>query len=415
MSGITSGRRAALALRPRDGMLLKDGRGWFTSESGRAGTFAWPAASTVRGAVTAAVGHAAEEADGRPLSAAQWLAVAAGIRVDAVLPLCSADPTPAAAAPLWPAPRDAVTFPGEEATRRLRPAPPLAAATLPLAGDDEAAAIESLWHPRLDAVAAKPDTPPAWWTERDFVAWLCDRDVSRHAARSVPPPPTREQTHVAIGPTGAALDGALFTATVIEPVSRPPHAAAAAHWSLAAIGTGFDPARLHGRTVRLGGDGRCATLAAVPEDFAAVPPAVLEAFGRGPRGLRLVLVGDASFAAGWRPAFLEPARGGFSGELADVGPVVLRAACVGRPVSVSGWRMVPRLDERRPGPKPTRRLAPAGSVYFLEKASGEPFTAAEAERLWLRPVGESVHDCEPVGAVVPGVWDPGDVGRGGEA
>jgi CRISPR-associated protein Cmr3 len=413
MNQTITNSRVVLALSPRDGMLLKDGRGWSTSESGRAGTFAWPAASTVRGAITAATGHVREDEQCVSLSPDEWLSIAHGIRVDAVLPLCGAAASQSAWARLWPAPRDAATFPRNGVVQRLDPSRPDKAKTLVLSTDSEAVAIEALWHPRLAGADEKPDSPVAWWPEEAFVDWLCGRDVLRTASRSVPPPPTRVQTHVSIGSGGGAVDGGLFTATVIEPVSRVSEGGALSRWptwSLAAIGTGFDPRVVQGRTVRLGGDGLFATCAPLPDSFAAAPPGLLEAFRPGSRGLRLVLVGDASFAAGWRPGFLEPREGRFVGEVAGVGAVVLRAACVGRPVVVSGWAMAGRrTDGRRGMPKPSRRLAPAGSVFFLEKVSGEPFTAGEAESLWLRSVGESVHGTDPVGAVVPGVWNPDHV------
>jgi CRISPR-associated protein Cmr3 len=47
---------------------------------------------------------------------------------------------------------------------------------------------------------------------------------------------------------------------------------------------------------------------------------------------------------------------------------------------------------------------PPGAVYFLEKADGSAFTAAEFEALWLCALGA---DCEDgLGRVVPGVWHP---------
>ena len=83
-----------------------------------------------------------------------------------------------------------------------------------------------------------------------------------------------------------------------------------------------------------------------------------------------------------------------------MGRVVLRSACVGRPVHVSGW------DMAKGQPKPTRRLAPSGSVYFFEKVDGAAFTAADADTLWLMPIGEAAVEGEATGAVVPGVWRP---------
>ena len=116
--------------------------------------------------------------------------------------------------------------------------------------------------------------------------------------------------------------------------------------------------------------------------------------------MRLVLVGPAAFDAGWRPASLDPVGGRFVGSFAGLDDIVLHAACVGRPQHVSGW------DVATGSPKATRRLAPAGSVFFITRRSGEPFTAADARAVWLASVGEPADRPDRLGAVVPGIWNP---------
>jgi CRISPR-associated protein Cmr3 len=67
---------------------------------------------------------------------------------------------------------------------------------------------------------------------------------------------------------------------------------------------------------------------------------------------RVLLLTPAYFRDGWKPSFLLAER--------HRARVQLIAAAVGRPQVVSGW------DYAIGGPKPSRRLAPAGSVYFLK-------------------------------------------------
>ena len=113
-----------------------------------------------------------------------------------------------------------------------------------------------------------------------------------------------------------------------------------------------------------------------------------------------MLVGPAAFDAGWRPAALEPDGGRFVGRFAGLDDIVLHAACVGRPQHVSGW------DVAGGSPKPTRRLAPAGSVYFITRRSGVAFTPDDARDVWLASVGEPAHRPDRLGVVVPGIWNP---------
>jgi CRISPR-associated protein Cmr3 len=79
--------------------------------------------------------------------------------------------------------------------------------------------------------------------------------------------------------------------------------------------------------------------------------------------------------------------------------VILRAAFVPRAVHVSGWDM----KERRP--KPTRRLVPAGAVYFFQKIDRAPFAAGEMAGLWLQALGKQGDRDEGFGRVVAGPWE----------
>jgi CRISPR-associated protein Cmr3 len=67
---------------------------------------------------------------------------------------------------------------------------------------------------------------------------------------------------------------------------------------------------------------------------------------------RVILLTPGYFNRGWMPSTLLQTE--------DDVTVKLKAAIVPRPQTVSGWD----LDIKKP--KPTRRLVPAGSVYFIE-------------------------------------------------
>lgn len=151
----------------------------------------------------------------------------------------------------------------------------------------------------------------------------------------------------------AAADGQLFTSEVICFHHRDD-----AETGFAVDYDGLDDehaALLHG-TVRLGGEGRSAT--AMPATPAQTPidPDQLLAAGR----CRIVLTTPGLFADGWCPFALDQARRfefqGLRGRLV--------CAAVARAETVSGW------DLAKGCPKPAERVAPTGSVYWIEDLEG---------------------------------------------
>ena len=393
----------SVALEPRDGVFLKDGRGWCTSESNRAGSLAWPFATTVRGALRAGLGYNVEADRGKPLGMQEWLPLNQDLEVSAVLPLARRPGEEwTSTARHWPTPLDALLIDGHETAMPLEPAAGRAT-LLPLDDDPEAAALAALAHPRHSGGTGKPVSMPSFWDDELFTAWLCGRPVARAAVLQSSQPLLRTQVHVSIDPaTGTTSEGKLFSGSVIEPHARA-DGAGVLEWSFAAVSRTLGAIRanaLDGRVVKLGGDGRTVRCSALPESLFAMPDAVATAFAAGSLGMRLVLVGPAAFDAGWRPAALEPDGGRFVGRFAGLDDIVLHAACVGRPQHVSGW------DVAGGSPKPTRRLAPAGSVYFITRRSGVAFTPDDARDVWLASVGEPAHRPDRLGVVVPGIWNP---------
>jgi CRISPR-associated protein Cmr3 len=297
-----------VSLTPRDGLFLKDGRGWFTSESGRAGAVEWPFAGTVRGALRTCLGHAREQTLERPLAADEWLLLNTALGVDAVLPLCRpVGASLTAAARRWPAPRDAVIFTGEDRVRPLLPAATSACGTISLDDSSEAAAIEALMHPSPGDVMGKPAAMPAWWSDEAFTAWLCGMPLSAATVAPAGRPVARVQTHVTIDPTtGAAREGGLFSSTVVEPLTRTAKDGTPHEWAIAAIGSGFEPGSLAGRSVRLGGDGRCVSCAPVSADTFSMP----DPRRHGPREFPARVAARLAAGAGSRDRRRHARRGG---------------------------------------------------------------------------------------------------------
>lgn len=153
-------------------------------------------------------------------------------------------------------------------------------------------------------------------------------------------------------------------------------------------------------TVRLGGDGRAATITPVSHalpvpDYAAMAKA---------RRCRLVLTTPGLFADGWLPTGADPNTrrndGAVRFSLHGVNGWIVSAA-VPRFEVVSGW------DLARWAPKPAQRVAPTGSVYWLELDEG---TSAEvlgklAERgLWSEPCEDTARRAEGFNRVALAAW-----------
>lgn len=376
-----------LALWPRDGLVCRDGRGWAPIGAGRAYALDWPWPSTISGALRTAFGRTIEAKQNSTFSKEDWQARTRAVRLHRLLVL-RAPRGQIGWQRLWPRPLDAAAFEGEGALIRLDPQP----AELPTLGRDEDPAREALWRPRLQD-PRKPEALRTWWSETAFARWLAGQAVARAEVGDAAPE-RRLQTHVGIeAETLTAEEGRLFSEDVLETLDR------SGAW---AIGAELElPEKERLSLATLGADRRLARIDPLDETLFGPPKGLLEAFRRGPKGLRLVLVTPASFEAGWLPdgfaAQGETYRGGLPG---IEGECLLRAAITGRPLPVSGW------DLAAGAAKPTDRMVPPGSVFFFERADGRPFGEGEAKALWLAALGRRTE--EGFGRVVPGIWHPTD-------
>lgn len=382
-----------LALLPRDGLFCKDGRGWFTSASGRGHALDWPFPSTLLGALRTASGRAVEAGRGRPLNREEWLEHSARVALGAALALRRPLGTKFSAANrLWPIPADALFLEGRDHVTRLDPKPPLVATI----GRDDDDAREGLWRPLVDD-PAKPRTPPRWWRDAEFSAWLAGNAVAANAdsEQKWPSMQRRLQAHVGIAAeTQTADEGILFSHDIFETLDGE-----GCEWGIgctleraADVPPPLDP-------VTLGSDRRPARVEALSPDVFAMPAVVQTTFStnEGSRWLRLVAVTPLFFEQGWLPDGMTCHDGKYHGRLEPIcAEVVLRGAFVPRPQHVSGWDMANNQC------KPISRLVPPGAVYFFERTDGATFTADDAAALWLSAIGG--RSGEGFGRIVPGVW-----------
>jgi CRISPR-associated protein Cmr3 len=414
-----------LVLRPRDGLTLKDPRGFAVGGGVTAHGLPWPSPQTMAGAVRTVVGRARGHSEQFGEDPDEWDAVRRAIRVQGPIMVAS-NLDRADWRPLWPAPRDALRLPHPRAGKPRAPAAEihwLEPQPCPRSGcrvrglwsvSDASAleipATEALWRPRPPS-EAKPLAPRPLWSDDALVTWLLaprTRDEDGWLE-----PPLRRDIHLKVDPdTLAAADEHLFVNPTCEALLalRSPLAQRS---ELIELGValrveGLEPSldkeeELLAAAWRIGGEARFATAQQLDDRVLAASERLLQAW-KDSRFLRLMLVTPARFDAGWRPDWLEPTeRNGeirFEGEMPGLGRlVVLRGACVDRPSWSSGWDLVKRR------PKPSEACVAPGAVYYFESLAA-PVTKQDARRLWLASIQqpEDAARHNGFGLVLPGIW-----------
>ncbi|WP_428268693.1 type III-B CRISPR module-associated Cmr3 family protein [Haliangium sp.] len=399
-----SGPQAHLALVPRDGLFLKDGRGWYTSDVGRSHARPWPLPPTVRGALRAAYGHHLMARGAPRLAPEVWEQRTEALALRAVLtlrrPRGASVPNFEPAHRLWPIPCDAV-IDERDAIHRLAPTPTALGGGLDLdqvdiasSSADEVACFQGLWRP-CPPDLGKPERRPQFWTEATMCKWLAGGEV---ASSSGLDPAQRTDVHVTISPgTGAATPSMLFWSQITEPMDNAGH-----EWAVAvACALPSDPEAddFPAGPIGLGGRRRQTWAKRVDAALFAMPAGLADRLANS-RGLRLTCVTPALFLErGWLPDGFEAKPEGYIGRVSGIDAELrLRAALVPRPLDLSTWNTVARA------PRATLRLVAPGAVYFFDKLDGAKFTAAEHQSLWLAGLGTGRAD--GLGLVVPGRWDP---------
>ena len=118
--------------------------------------------------------------------------------------------------------------------------------------------------------------------------------------------------------------------------------------------------------------------------------------------LRLFLLTPACFQQGYYPTWLQA-------EAASHGvQIEPRAIAIQRPQVVSGWDLVRSNPDRpgRPGsPKPSRRLAPSGTVLFLSLKGNKTAIREWISSTWMQCISDEEQDrTDGFGLAVLGTW-----------
>jgi CRISPR-associated protein Cmr3 len=369
----------------RDPIVSRDGRPFGANSGNRMRPVGWLLPSVVAGSLRTALGKAAGKAFSS--TTAEELK-----QVEVAGPLPFAD-----GQVYLPAPHDCVV---DEANRALR--------ALPIDGESGGAdwpaeglrpvmlPIEATEHP------FKPSPAPAWWPLNQYLNWLIGTNI-RFDKTFLQAPEVEYRTHVQLDShTGAADDGKLFT-TATLPLTHLRRFAAQPRDDRAELSLtarvraggwcGDKMARL-AVLHPLGGERRLAHWRAIDSPAWDCPAALLSE-GSGKTRLRMILATPAIFRDGWKPGWLDAdLRGSPPGSN-------LALRLVG--VSIARWQAVSGWSLAKPrGPKPVKRMVPAGGVYFFEQVGGG---STDLASIWLEPISDDEQDRrDGFGLAVWGFW-----------
>jgi len=248
-----------------------------------------------------------------------------------------------------------------------------------------------------------PRHPPVFWREQHYLDWLLGK-VPAHTDfhdLGIGTFPREARMHIAMKPDErVSEDGDLFETVGLRfaDTPTPGKLRECRHYALSVACPGGTvagkPLALRHELAPLGGERRLARWSPSKAPWPR-PPEGLYRHILQTRRARLLLVTPAIFTNGALPGWSgNPWPGG--------GPVraTVRAASVPTPQIVSGWDM----ETNRP--KPTRRMAASGSVYFVElKCDDDAALRAWIDNTWLHSISDTPEDRrDGFGLATLGVW-----------
>ncbi len=385
-------------IEPRDPVIFRDGRPFNASPGARAKTLAFPLPATTAGATRTRAGM---DASGRFDKGRIKELLNKQVRGPLLVEL-GADG--AVSHWLFPAPADALFL-------KQEPYDAKSAHIVPLTVVESLPEIVTNLPAQLALVAPiqyanqKPHPKaPGFWRWQSYQDWL----ISPSEQTNVPltkwgfaGPVHESRTHVSVETASqTAQDGALFQTSGLEFISllatedaSPPVLSEARVLALV-IET---DANLEQGLGFLGGERRLASWRPSPESLPGCPETVRAAIVAS-KHCRLILATPAVFAQGFLPDAARLSRAGVT--------VTVQAVANGRYQVVSGWDYAYEKDGKRGRPKPTRRLAPAGSVYFLKLEGSAEAVGHFIDAVWLQTISDDEQDRrDGFGLALLGAWD----------
>lgn len=353
-------------IEPRDALIVRDGRPFGPTPGARATSLSFPFPSTTTGVVRTRAGL-----DGNGLFTAS---VEESLKIEVKGPLLvELNDQGDIARWLFPAPADAIVFESAEDTHKVDLFPLLPVA---LPSGTQTNLPDGLHPVALScSLKNKPSShAPRFWSADNFNLWLKNPEPRKSIALVTlghNGPETEARTHVNIAPdTQTARDGALFQTRGLEFSRRTPKQNSdlgqepdSFQFHRLGLAVVTDTTRLKPGIAPMGGERRLVMWRESPQTLPTCP--VVDHI-KQTRACRLILLTPAHFEAGYRPTWLLENRFGVT--------PTLDAIAIQRYQTVSGWDFVAKT------PKPTRRLASAGTVLFLSFKDADP----AAIETWIR-------------------------------
>lgn len=388
-------------IEPRDPLIARDGRPFGPDPGARASTLPFPPPSAIIGGLRHKAGM---DANGRFDSSPATIDRVKQLRLRGPILAELEDETDVVRQFLFPAPADALVLApaGSSAetdlARVLRLAPRELSDTVVTNLPDSLQPV----MPALRVLDKVSSRAPRFWHQSAFERWLVDpRDDQTVTSDELGIAALEQDArmHVSVLPESqTAREGALFQTRGLEFTWRDRKAQqresvfVARRLGLAAAfenETGaYAPSHFSGGFAPLGGERRLMRWKTVAVTLPAPPCGLVERIVANRRA-RVILVSPAIFRDGYRPP-LAWERGGVVAQI--------KAAVVPRAQVISGW------DLHEGKPKPTRRLAPAGSVYFIEWPANAD-VRAWIDATWMQNVSDDEQDRrDGFGLAVLGVW-----------
>lgn len=377
-------------IEPRDPLIFRDGRPFEAVPGTKAVSLPFPFPSTTAGAVRTREG---QDPEGRfqkkEVSRVKEIAIRGPLLVELDNKTGDIEQW------LVHAPSDALLLelePPERKGAMLKRLVPLETATDTFTNLPHGLSLVGM--PRPDFRKPSKNAPRYWYWET-FEKWLIEPEEQEINLQDMGHDGSAREGrfHAGIDPETGAADverGALFQTRGLEfTASRSERDLSDARRLALSIAT--EAPKLRNGLGFLGGERR---LVAWRKSKVSLPvcPDPLKGHIARHRHCRVVLLTPAYFELGWKPTWL-------FNEVQGVTPR-LQAVAIGRPCIAAGWDM-----EKR-GAKLARRLAPAGTVLFLELSGNDDAIERWVDRIWMSCVSDGKQDrLDGFGLAALGTWD----------
>jgi CRISPR-associated protein Cmr3 len=393
-------------MEPRDPLLVRDGRPFGNGPGTRATSLSFPFPSTIAGGIRTRAGLDEQgtfkytKDDKTELDHLKQLC----IRGPLLIQLANNDGDIAPGQWLLRAPRDALLLTSMEPGKQTARVQQLLPLQLPESAQTDLKRQELLLvgQPASNEQSKPLQGIPSYWYWKAFEAWLLDPSTLTKEEQTLSDLGLRgleqeQRIHVSIeAGKEVAKDGMLFETSSLEftapgPGSDKQRLRNAKRLALAIATDDSDYAIRAGLT-GFGGERRIVTWRKSSAQLPIYPAPLAQIITRDKR-CRLILLTPAYFQKGYLPTWLHT-------QMAEHGiKATIQAVAIDRPQIVSGWDLALKR------PKPSRRLAPAGTVFFLALEGREEALSTWIEQIWMQCISDDEQDRrDGFGLAVLGTW-----------